>query len=56
MHCRIFRERIRNKGVESGRIQWLGKYYPKHGRPEEEMNEFSRRFLGVKRMSIEEIN
>lgn len=51
MQCRILRDPEKNKLIDSDpkNIVTLGKYYPKHGRPYKDMDEFSNMILDIKK-------
>ena len=52
MQCRIFRDPEKNRLIDSDiekDITTLGRYYPKHGRPYEDMDEFSNIILDIKK-------
>lgn len=51
MQCRIFRDPVTNRRVESDpeNIITLGVYYPKYDRPYEDMDEFSSMIPDIKK-------
>jgi len=52
MQCRIFQDPEKNKLIDSDpekNIITLGRYYPKHGRPYKDMDEFSNMILDIKK-------
>ncbi len=62
MQCQIFKEQEKNKSVElqqnyysedkfilADKMVCVGKYYPKHGKPFQNMDEFSNKILDIKK-------
>ncbi|PKP60723.1 MAG: hypothetical protein CVT88_02210 [Candidatus Altiarchaeales archaeon HGW-Altiarchaeales-1] len=61
MQCQIFKEQEKNNLVEAhqncsedkfipaDKIVYVGKYYPKHGKPFQDMDEFSNKILDIKK-------